>query len=106
MAEFQDVMKQWRRMCANIPCKKCEIYDFCEGFPCLDSDRIEGIVTRWDAEHPEPVYPTWFEWLKPFGVVEVTKDKAGLMTVMVRPEMLNPIPADIAHKLGIEPKEE
>jgi hypothetical protein len=69
---------------------------------------VEAAVMRWAAEHPEPVYPTWGEWLVAqdiiteygriecggSGVCGVFTDKGG-----------QPIPADIAQKLGIEPKE-
>ena len=102
MAEFRDVMKQWRRMCANTPCKKCEIYEFCEGFPSLDSDRIEEIVTRWAEAHPEPVYPTWWEWLFSIGAV-TRKVKPDVAATLIDTGLLDFIPADIAQKLDIKP---
>jgi hypothetical protein len=48
----------------------------------------ETIITTWVAEHTEPVYPSWWEWLAAGGL-----------------DPDDPIPADIAQKLGIEPKE-
>ena len=69
-----------------------------------DNDRVDGEkrIMSWAAEHPEPVYPTWAEWLETVGVVDVNQDKGF---ILMKPEVKNPIPADIAQKLGIEPKE-
>lgn len=118
MAEFVQTMKDWRRMCMAM--EKLRPDDSCcgcplEGYGCpaiyeedssyVDYADVEKNVTAWAAEHPEPVYPTWGEWLESFGVVEVTKAKDRIITVMMKPELLNSIPADIAQKLGIEPKE-
>ena len=97
----------------------------------VDYADVEKNVTAWAAEHPEPVYPTWGEWLESFGVVEVTKAKDRIITVPQYPTWYEylfnvtrgenkwpvddhefcrwldttPIPDDIAQKLGIEPKE-
>jgi hypothetical protein len=66
----------------------------------------------WAAEHPEPVYPTWVEWLKTEGVIPYMK---GLVVVRgddgnfhdgrvnITEKMLDHIPDDIAEKLGLEP---
>jgi hypothetical protein len=64
----------------------------------------------WAAEHPEPVYPTWCEWLVDKGVVNVARmpvDYSGGIVTEIKPsgKMYEHIPADIAEKLGIEPKE-
>jgi hypothetical protein len=93
MADFVQTMKDWRRMFADINCIDCEIFDCCEGLPNADADKIQRIVTAWAAEHPEPVYPSWYEYLTDMypATWNMIKDK--------------PIPVDIAQKLGIEPKE-
>lgn len=108
MAEFVQTIKDWRRMCADINCSECEIFNYCQGLPNADAyaDKIERIVTAWAAEHPEPVYPTWAEWLESMHVITVTPIK-GCMIRKVLPAfyMFSQIPADIAQKLGIEPKE-
>jgi hypothetical protein len=77
------------------------------------SVRIEKTVMDWAAEHPEPVYPTWIEWLKSMGVVPymtglvVTRDAANGHFheghVNITANALEAIPADIAEKLGIDP---
>lgn len=118
MADFVQTMKDWRRMCKAQDdttcgaCSSCPMGDdgkscmavYEDEFEAVDFAHIEQTVTEWAAEHPV-VYPTWGEWLESFGVVEVTKAKDRIITVMMKPELLNSIPADIAEKLGIEPKE-
>ena len=117
MAEFQEVMRQWARMCSNVPGKSkgnlCS--DVYSGYVCplrekglcnqpissqTNSDRVIGekIIMAWAAEHPEPVYPTWFEWLK-----TVVSDEEMLQRGMYWDMQ---IPADIAQKLGLQPKTE
>lgn len=107
MAEFQEVMRQINRICSYYQAK-------CEDSGCLlchvcgvignhssnakRAMRIEDLVTKWAAEHPEPIYPTWYEWLIMMGAVGSVEDLFS--------NLQRPIPADIAEKLGIEPKEE
>ena len=104
MAEFQEVMKQWRRMCEKnrIDCMRfCPI---CANPTCgelaeaTDEDirKAEDKVMAWAAEHPEPIYPTWYEYLSDYY-----RAAFGDMSVISK----QPIPADIAQKLGLEPKE-
>ena len=115
MSEFQEVYKQYRRMCSREQkCDDCDIYKYinskgyiesCSQFLKEHSQEAEEVIMNWTTEHPEPVYPTWEEFL------------ANMMTVdMVRGETANPnsvekymrethIPAGIAEKLGIDPKE-
>lgn len=117
MAEFQEVMNQWRRFCkSHSNCGECEFdgKGICgeahlSSVPCSD---IELRIMAWAAEHPV-VYPTWLEWLKSMGVIPymmsmvVTRDEDGNFThghVDIKETALKPIPADIAQKLGIEPK--
>jgi hypothetical protein len=115
MAEFQEVMGQWKRMCdtyttedAATCCKGCRM----AGRGCgaiyeddnADFDVIEREVMAWAKENPEPVYPSWGEWLTQIGVMGRT------FTEMENPyfamaKSVAPIPAHIAQKLGIKPKE-
>ena len=105
MAEFQEVMRQWRRMCADgsigYACAECKMYSsidesICRGIPSEDDAKnIERFVMSWAAEHPEPVYPTWYEYLCDMYQADWNLTIAN-----------NHIPADIAQKLGIEPKGE
>lgn len=118
MADFVQTMNDWRRMCKYYDEKtgnnSC---DFCPLNGCnaiyeddgnTDYSDIEEKVAAWAAEHPEPVYPTWKEWLEEQRVV-VHFDSVNEKGKKVKWELTNksncPIPADIAQKLGIEPKE-
>lgn len=105
MAEFQEVIKHWGRMLdAHRHGESIAIEASVPADAFKDAKLVEEIVMSWAAAHPEPVYPTWGEWLMQFDVMGRTcqdmpnpyfaKDKAA-----------SPIPADIAQKLGIEPKE-
>lgn len=117
MAEFQEVMKQWGRLCSehcakyNDDCDGCLLggtrADVCAAYArdCADAGaEIENLVIQWAAEHPEPVYPTWFEWLASINVIPkvVVPD---VVDVLMDIGILTPIPSDIAQKLGIEAKE-
>lgn len=111
---FQEVMRQWRRMCELHTCDNwyeselplCPLIIQHNGYPCDDAvtdlsqesvAQIEQIVTAWAAEHPEPVYPTWYRWLIMMGAVGSVEDLFS--------DLQRPIPADIAEKLGVKPKE-
>ena len=101
MAEYSEVINQFKRMCAHGNCRTatgcpmdgCNISQ-CRKFGFERPREFEQRVMQWAAEHPEPVYPSWYEYLTDMypSTWNMIKDK--------------PIPADIAEKLGIEPKEE
>ena len=119
MAEFSEVMRQWKRMCNYYTERADDDQDACaickfegDGSNCLavyedsepDTAEVERVVMSWAAEHPEPVYPSWYAWLANMNVVpiELPPDEAILATDI---GLLKKIPADIAQKLGIQPKE-
>ena len=111
---FQEVMRQWQRMCA---CKyayhecyndSCILYksDGCEAIyrvknMNIDYEYIEQKVMQWAEEHPEPVYETWFEYLQKIISHGTKESELGFMALAMR-ESIRP---DIAEKLGLEPKE-
>nr|DAV14177.1 MAG TPA: hypothetical protein [Caudoviricetes sp.] len=124
MAEFTEVMRQARRMCKeqqNISCcvrcpinkNGCMVVADAEYVDYADAERE---IMHWAAEHPEPVYPTWNEWYRKnfpdayddgkricpviFGGGESCDNENDCDKCRDRP-----IPADIAEKLGIKPKE-
>ena len=120
MAEFVQTMKDWRRMC--IAMEKERPHDACcgcrlEGYGCpaiyednshVDFADVEKNVAAWAAEHQEPVYPTWGEWFVKHGdLIDGWQNatNAAWMANTALGVFMNPIPADIAQKLGIEPKE-
>ena len=117
MAEFGEAMRQLRRRCNafHSECKVCGMGDFCPNEVCVDMltdsdiDRLEKSVMEWAKEFPEPVYPTWKEWLEEQCVV-VHFDSVDKHGIKVKWELTNKsnchIPADIAQKLGIGPKED
>lgn len=102
-----DGLKQLTRMCARYKCANCPMFDI--GFCSLgQKDRsananvkAAAIIEKWAEENPEPVYPKWGEWFLQTCQVGITADGKhdwdGLL--------LSHIPADLAQKLGIEPKE-
>ena len=117
MAEFQDVIKHWGRMLdAHRHGESIAIEASVPADAFKDAKLVEEIVMSWAAEHPEPVYPTWLEWLEKMGIMADIHDRLNnykqVMEVCGKPlysipttKVFCPIPADIAKKLGIEPKE-
>lgn len=91
MAEFINVMKEFNRMCeygkrhpvAGYCGAHCPVGIAC-GFekqnPALhiamnEPEKFERAVMHWAAEHQEPVYPTWLEWLSEQGLIIKFKGK-------------------------------
>lgn len=129
MAEFAEVMRQAHRMCDAYDCDHCPLT--CESVLCaLASDKdltyavikkFESKVMQWAKEHPEPQYPTWREWKNenfpdaPVGLTPCSfMSRERQAKIMGEEECVflscadcvnTPIPADIAKKLGIRPKE-
>ena len=112
MAEFQDVIKQMKRMCNHLSptCNGCKLCvekgtnAICGEEPKdirSDPALVEAVVMAWAEEHPEPVYPTWWSWLINEGVIANGSTYTGAIDQL----KMHPIPVDIAEKLGIEPKE-
>ena len=120
MADFVQTMKDWRRMCKDRSCDSCNLSGSCnldpDSWSDYDISKIDRKVKIWVAEHPEPVYPTWEEWLQSVGVMESSEGllrriKGQLLIdgipayAIPTTKVLEPIPADLAQKLGVEPKE-
>ena len=120
MAEFTEVMRQAKRMCAahggmckirNCPMVNGEVCRFAADQDDVDYNEVERIIMAWAAEHPAPRYPTWNEWQKrmfpgaseyvqPCSYVDRSRlDCPGVCSICRK----KPIPADIAAKLGIKP---
>jgi len=117
MAEFCEVMRQWnRRLAAEHMLIDGNITGMDALWLAIDHpERVESLVMSWAAEHPEPVYPTWGEYLQEQGILDVeyipaassttSTSKMHVQTVKTLAPFYRPIPADTAEKLGIEPKE-
>lgn len=128
MAEFVEVMRQAQKICDTYKCDDCPMVDHVDMCGLIHSKyrkagfllEFEQIVMQWAKEHPEPQYPTWEEWqtntfpgdlnrLRPCHFMDVSawesiigKKCKGIECSECR---TYPIPADIAKKLGIRPKE-
>lgn len=113
MAEFVDVLRQFDRMCkTNAGCFNCPLHmpdgvsDECSiGAFANNPERIERKVMTWAAEHPEPVYPTWFDYLLSIGAIPKSAPAGGVYQWIVESIKHNQIPEETAQKLGLEPKE-
>lgn len=124
MSEFSEVMRQAKRMCESFSdghCSECPIGD-ANALECgitvtskMDCEEVERRVMQWAAEHPGPVYPTWDEWQKsvfPDAEIDITPCAFGsrdrlncFLEKKCSTCKEQQIPADIAEKLGIKPKE-
>ena len=122
MAEFTEVMRQARRLCEeqqNIDfCVRCPMQGKDGCMVVADAENIDYVeverkIMDWAKEHPEPVYPSWEEgWrqLFPdakytpcpniFGHKYMVRDCKYLICTDCKS---NPMPAEIAEKLGIKP---
>ena len=113
MAEFAKVAHEWVRMCKAYSdagdCMKCPMVTnpMCG---CMSDDngasekeiaKAEADIMSWAADHPEPVYPSFAKYLEQFGII-IRRDGAVEADFFKAHE---PMSADIAQKLGIEPKE-
>ena len=122
MAEFAEVMRQAHRMCDVCKCDDCPMADHVDMCGLIHSKyrkegillEFERIVMQWAKEHPEPQYPTWEEWhtknfpdvvgnLTPCTFAPISELRCA--ETNCRACRSRPIPADIAKKLGIRPKE-
>ena len=123
MAQFSEVMKQTKRMCKAFSdghCSECPIGN-ADVLECgitvtseMDCKEVERRVMQWEAKHPEPVYPTWDEWQNsvfPDAEIDMTPcafgsgDRSNCLEKTCSTCKKQQIPADIAEKLGIKPKE-
>jgi hypothetical protein len=72
-----------------------------------DFEDAAEAIAQWAAEHTEPVYPTWGEYLVSINALYERWDDHVNYYDSVEyavKAMRKPIPADIAEKLGIQPK--
>ena len=123
MAKFTEVMRHARRMCESFSdghCSECPIGN-ADVLECgitvtseMDCKEVERRVMQWAEKHPEPVYPTWDEWQNsvfPDAEIDITpctfgsRDRLNCLEQTCSTCMDQQIPADIAKKLGIKPKE-
>ena len=136
MAEFVEVMKQYKRMCdweltrTKTQCADCIISSTnngmnmsCVTFLYQNPVGAEKNIMEWAAAHSEPKYPSWNEtWKQLFPSAYRCTDPSAqnspcikyfLPLSQIKYEgascadcLQNPITADVAEKLGIKPLEE
>lgn len=128
-ASFQEVIRQYLRMhhaYYSNTCDGCPFKDFnkltdptikskaCKNKLFIDPIKTEIIIMKWAKDHPEPVYPTWKEWLLSIGVLYKVPD--GVPVELANGDFIEPdyrmrfrgdehIPYEFAQRFGIEPKE-
>ena len=134
MAEFAEVMLLTTRMCGSMPsCDACPLFllddrgnRLCPYHPFIDGEtstvehfqQAEKIVMDWATKHPASTYPTWEEWrvanfpdtsspITPCHFMTTSEwyDISGCVCEDCAVCRSKPIPAYIAKKLGVKPKE-
>lgn len=127
MAEFVEVMKQARRLCAEQQeiecCVKCPMQGkggcmVVADVENVDYEDAEQRIMQWAAEHPAPVYPSLDEaWKSLFPNSSVTPCPKWVFGEDYYPifvcaehdcdycKKVIPIHPGVAEKLGIKPKE-
>ena len=112
MAEYGNVIKEFKRMCwfygrdkTQKSCPMCTSYPNCNIGQCrkIAFERPVEFMTcvmQWAAEHQNPVYPTWGEYLCNIGLIHDCRSGEEVVDRLFD----NSITADIAQKLGIEPQ--
>lgn len=116
MAEFQEVIRQWGRMCKCTTCSNEKDLPMCPidcslGLAlCAElphnwteeaAEQFEAIVIKWAEEHPEPVYPSWCDYLESL-YDEMPKNNKSQFWMWLGE---TPIPREIAKKLDLKPVE-
>lgn len=103
MAEFSEVVRQFRRICKDgcVKCPMLKEHGDCWERAREEPEEFERRVMEWAEEHPEPVYPTWIEWLRDMKIIE---SGIGVVPMCVNDSIYAQIPEDIAKNLGIKPK--
>lgn len=124
MAEFQEIMREFDRMCWYYQRKrKCPMgcpmngvnISQCRKIAFEDPERTEKTVMDWSKNHPVPVYPTWLEWLEDQGILTYKCIPIASSTTSTATSYRNvtglsakafmQIPEHLAKKLDIQPKE-
>lgn len=113
MAEYNEVIKQFKRMCwyysrdkMQKSCPMCISYPNCNIGQCRKiafekPAHFAATVMCWAAEHPESVYPSVAKYLERLGIT-IRRDGTVEADFFKANEPMN---ADVAKLLGIEPKE-
>ena len=72
------------------------------------ADEIKQTIITWAKENPEPVYPTFAEWLNSIGVAisdrPFLSPSIPVLVFQVNEKMFEPIPEKLAKKLELKAK--
>lgn len=115
MAEWKEVIHNVKRICElrEGKCGTCRLGAFgCPNnsrFDMTDEkefDRFAEEVMQWAKDNPEPVYPTWREYLESIGVIVPRKNYTVMDAYALIIGQINTtrISTDIAWKLGLQPR--
>ena len=122
MTNFSQIMRDWRRMCNKMDegyeveaCLHCPLTladvtkSGCDAIYTdwaadVDWDKIASVVEAWAKENPEPIYPTWEMYLAERMTADMQDGKTHNPQSVEEYMRQTSIPADIAEKLGLEPK--
>lgn len=108
-------------------CKGCPVQGVCVIDTEIKDTTEKGLamigerIQSWAEENPELIYPTWGEWLEQQGICFSSLTHRNHVGGIAIPEVFNyqiegktaficgdkvnePIPADMAQRLGIEPR--
>ena len=120
MTNFAQTMHDWQRMCkyferhySDACCEHCPL-ESCGAVWEMDDtinwEEFEKKISTWAAEHKEPIYPTWREYLKEKDLITSKKvyfsDEYGAgfkLEDCLNKNADRHIPAKIATALGLEP---
>lgn len=117
--EFSEVMKQAQRICmiySDNYCQHCPLCDENENCEMgafseksFDAQALESAIMGWAKENPEPVYPSWE---KAWKILFPNAKRTPCPNLHFGCECIyegcpncamQPMPAEIAKKLGIKP---
>ena len=97
MANFTDVINIINRM---PPEMASDLRKKMTAYP----EQVEQTARQWAKDNPIPRYPSWAEWLCEMGVSRVIEDENGRPKYIKTRKFYSDMDADVAEKLGIEPK--
>ena len=120
--DFVQTMKDWRRMCKHYSDKSMKdeqhsCVDMCplgHNTACgniedaLDSDieDMANAIAQWVEKHPEPVYETWYEFLRRNTIIpDVLEDCGDFYKSVGRWLVRTRIERDMAERLEAQSKE-
>jgi len=100
MANFTDVINIINRMQLEMESDLRKMRKKMTAYP----EQVEQTARQRAKDNPIPRYPSWAEWLCEMGVSRVIEDENGRPKYIKTRKFYSDMDADVAEKLGIEPK--